>query len=100
MHVIFKQEHSSYRGTDWVQGGSLHWHLPGRYSATALHAELNIDRLDTTRKKMCSADIYKYVNGKSLQTLCDIFARKQDPRLLNCDSEIKLNIPVTRTVIG
>ena len=68
-----------------------------RYSATALHSELAVGRLDVQRCKSMCSEVYKYTNGKGPQKLVDEFKPMAPRRNLRSNAKIQHERLKTRT---
>ena len=71
--------------------------VDNRYSATQLHIDLDIEWLDTTRKRITCGEVYKLINGKGPAALTSLFEPIAEARVLRSNKRIKLNRPRTKS---
>ncbi len=68
-----------------------------RYSATALHDELQVEWLDIQRAKSTCTEVYKFTNGKGPQSLTDVFTPVANRRTLCSNAKICHEISRVKT---
>ena len=72
----------------------------GRYSATELHQVLEVDWLDTYRKRYTCYEVYKLINGLGPPALVNLFEQHVPSRILRSNDAIILNRIKTKTIFA
>ena len=69
-----------------------------RYSATALHSQLNVDWLDISRQKRCCTETFKVLNNMTPTSMGKQFRVHEQLRCLRSNSDLNF-VPVTNRTI-
>ena len=71
-----------------------------RYSATALHTQLNVDWLDVGRMKRCCTETYKILNNMTPETVRNQFRIQVSTRELRSTTDLNFTPSYNRTVFA